>query len=157
MKPISEKSDTFNKMLIRDLLKISFSRQRREQLLNGTPEERAKAVAKRKIFLFGFVLFLIFPSSLRIFLPGTSSVPPKPEVVIEEVGAVQNIQIQKTFLTTSSMVETTIGFYQASGAISADKGDRTFVKKTEKENGALYPLDELCVESKKQTKCYPIN
>lgn len=156
MAPINEKKDNFNQwLLFCGPLKIFCSKRKREQLSKGTPAERALAVNTRMMVLFGFTLLILFPSSWTTFLPETPP-PPKPKNVTEEIGTVQSVQAQEAFLHSSSTVETNIGFYQVTGTVSAARGDRVFIKKAEKENGALYPPDFLCVESQKQTKCYPL-
>lgn len=135
---------------------FSLSEYEVERLLNATFEEKDafyRAEGRRmKIILLAIAVLWAGFTLYGHFVPApVRPEPPKP--TFESAGVIQDIQLQSTTFSTDTSVKTTTGIFQVHGGVSATVGDLAQIKR---EGEGSFLKSTLCIESKIQSRCYPI-
>ena len=73
----------------------------------------------------------------------------KPETKIRPAGNLISLQLHETTFSWLTSVETSEGWYQVQGAVSASKGDAVKIKSSG-------DSQDVCIESRNETSCYSI-
>lgn len=73
----------------------------------------------------------------------------EPETKNRSAGTLTSLQLHETTFSRLTSVETTEGWYQVQGAVSASKGDPVTIKTSSY-------AQVLCIESRDGTSCYTV-